>query len=243
MSIEPDRRQRRGGQTKPVPEHDADVLTRHVTRHVSFLRATAIGGIFFLLPLIVICVLVGQVAGVVYSVAVAIQPNIPAWVPLNEPTGITLIITVAVLLIVLACFVAGLLASQTLAQRFIKWVEKYLLMLFPRYAIFKEQLSGNIGGDVNKNAIIPVAVAMHDHIRLAFEVQRATPELIGDAKVANAAIVTVYVPGSPDPWSGQVIHVRADQVTPLNVPVPDVIGAFEKLGVDSQQLLAGVRPE
>ncbi|MEM1225472.1 MAG: DUF502 domain-containing protein [Planctomycetota bacterium] len=214
----------------------------HVTRHVSFLRATAIGGIFFLLPLLVICFLLGQVAQVIYSVAVAIQPNIPSWLPINEPTGIALIVSIAVLIIVLACFVAGILASRSIAQRFIRWVEKYLLMLFPRYAIFKEQLSGNIGGDISKNTLRPVRIAMQDHSLIAFEVERAIPELVGDIAVQHEATVTLYVPGSPDPWSGQVIHVQADRVTPLDASVPDVLGAFEKLGVDSQRLMCGLPP-
>ncbi|MEM6365437.1 MAG: DUF502 domain-containing protein [Planctomycetota bacterium] len=218
-------------------------LSGHVTRHISFLRATAIGGIFFLLPLIVICVLIGQVASVVYSAAVAIQPNIPAWLPINEPTGIALIVAIVVLLIVLACFTAGILASRSIAKQFIRWVEKYLLMLFPRYAIFKEQLSGNIGGDIAKNALKPVTVRMHDHVRIAFEVQRATEAEVGDVAVDHETTVTLFIPGSPDPWSGQVIQVNADQVTPLETTVPDVLGAYEKLGVDSQRLLCGLKPE
>jgi len=217
-------------------------MKQHVTRHISFLRATAIGGIFFLLPLVVIGMLIGQVGQVVFSVATIIQPYLHQF-GLDDATGYVLTVGIAITLIVLACFVSGMLASRSLAQKFVRSIEKYLLMLFPRYAIFKEQLSGNIGGEISKNKLQPVWVNMQDHIRIAFEVERAEAAWLAELPTPHAETVTVYLPGSPDPWSGQVINVLPDQITPIPIPLPDVLGAFEKLGIDSQRVLCGIRPQ
>ncbi|SMP69503.1 Uncharacterized membrane protein [Neorhodopirellula lusitana] len=214
-------------------------MKKHVTRQLSFLRATAIGGIFFLLPLVVALFFLGQIAQVVYAVAVQIQPLLRDHLGINNATGYGLIFAIALLAIVLACFMAGILASRSVARQFTGVMEKYLLMLFPRYAIFKEQLSGNIGGDIAKNRLKPVRVRLEGYNRLAFEVERGT--LNSDAASTEAAneIVTLYLPGAPDPWTGTVIYVDADRVEPVNAPFPDVLGAFEKLGTDTQKILRG----
>ncbi len=221
-------------------------MKQHVTRHLSFLRATAIGGIFFLLPFVVLCFFLGQIAQVVYVVAVQIQPFLHDKLGISGVAGYALIFSIALLVIVMLCFVAGILASRSVARQFTGWLEKYLLMMFPRYAIFKEQLSGNIGGEIAKNRLKPVHVRLEGYSRLAFEVERSPevgpeqgPEAGSEAKAMHVERVTVYLPGSPDPWSGTVINVAPDQVQPIDSPFPDVLGAFEKLGLDSQKILRG----
>ncbi|MEM8911739.1 MAG: DUF502 domain-containing protein [Planctomycetota bacterium] len=212
-------------------------------RQISFLRTTAIGGIFFLLPFAVVCVLLGQVAQVVYAVAVSIQPYILPYWEVTSATAIALIGGASVALIIGMCFLCGLIARRSLARQFTRRVEKYLLMLFPRYAIFKEQLSGNIGGAVAKNRLRPIVVELPGEWRLAFEVERADPAWqTQEAAQTHPATVTVFLPGSPDPWNGSVISVRPDQVRNLTVEFSDVLGAYEKLGADTQRLLAGLKP-
>ena len=88
-------------------------MKQHVTRHLSFLRATAIGGIFFLLPFAVLCFFLGQIAQVVYVVAVQVQPILQDKLGISGITGYTLIFSIASLVIVLLCFVAGILASRS----------------------------------------------------------------------------------------------------------------------------------
>lgn len=237
----------------------------HVNRHLSFLRATAIGGIFFLLPLVVVCFLLGQIGQLVYAVALQIQPILRDWLGIRGATGYVLVFAIAVSVIVLLCFVAGILASRSIARQFTLSIEKYLLMLFPRYAIFKEQLSGNIGGEIAKNRLKPVCVQLDGYTRLGFEVERTENEIPepgrtvgthpnnsqrGNSELGNTEQaagegslhierVTVFLPGSPDPWSGTVINVSPDRVRAIHAPFPDVLGAFEKLGHDSQKILRG----
>lgn len=227
----------------------------HVNRHLSFLRATAIGGIFFLLPLIVVCFLLGQIGQLIIAFAMQAQPLLRDWLGIQGATGYALVVAIAVLVIVLLCFVSGMLASRSIARRFTLSIEKYLLMLFPRYAIFKEQLSGNIGGEISKNRLKPVCVQLDGYTRLGFEVERmenilseggqieasesGISEQAATAEVVHVDLVTVFLPGSPDPWSGTVINVSPDRVRMIQTPFPDVLGAFEKLGLDSQKILRG----
>jgi uncharacterized membrane protein len=199
------------------------MVTDQVTRSFGFLKTTAIGGVFFLLPFVVIAFLLGQVAQVAWVVA----SELGGYLPTQTPLGYASLFVAAVALIVLACFACGIAARRSIASRFTSTIEKYLLMMFPRYAIFKEQLSGNIGGDVFKNRLNPVLLTMQDHRRIAFQVERMADDQ-----------VVVYIPGSPDPWSGSVILVPGAKVEPLDVDFGETLGAFEKLGQDTGRLLA-----
>ncbi len=206
------------------------------------LKTMAIGGIFFLLPVIVIGALIGQVAKIVWTVAVQVNGFLPA----NNWIGYLVVIALSVALLVLACFLAGFLARRRLARRFNQSLEKYVLMLFPRYTILKEQLTGNIGGDEYRNTLLPVIVQFPGYQRIGFEVERTSQPLARSQEDAaageegQAAVepwVTVFFPGSPDPWSGTSLLVSHRQVRPLASPFAETVAAFERLGRGSQALL------
>jgi uncharacterized membrane protein len=195
---------------------------------LKFLATTAIGGVIFLLPLIVIGALLGQVAQIVWSV----YGVLGEFIPVKTPQGITLLVGLAIAIVVLACFFAGLAARRSLAKRFSQTIEKNLLMIFPRYAIFKYQMEGSIGGQQVEPRLKPVLVTFHDASRIAFEVERNDDQL-----------VTIYLPGSPDPWSGSVIYLKPEQVEPLEIEYSDAITTFEQLGRHSDIALAGRQPK
>lgn len=199
------------------------MVTQQVSKSFGFLKTTAIGGIFFLLPVVVIAVLLGKVVQVLWVIALQIGKYLPSDTPLNY----VLLFLAAVALVILLCFFCGVLARRAFAMRFTSFVEKYLLMMFPRYAIFKEQLSGNIGGEICRNRLRPVLVQFDDYQRLAFEVEETTGET-----------ATIYLPGSPDPWTGTVILIARERVKSLTIEFGVAVGTMETLGHDLQKLLA-----
>lgn len=201
------------------------MIGNHVSRTYSFLRTTGIGGIFFLLPLVVVGVLLGQVVQVVWIAAGAIN----GFIPVDTPWGYTLLFLSGLALIVLACFGAGLIARRAIGKRFLGFIEKYLLMLFPRYSIFKEQLSGNIGGHEFQNSMTPVYVECMGIERIAMEIERD-----------DEGRVVVFLPGSPDPWTGTVIILKETQVRPLPVDFASTMATFEQLGRTTLALTSGV---
>ncbi len=212
-------------------------MNGHVRHSFGFLKTTAIGGVFFLLPIIVIGVLLGQLGQIVWIVAQSVSQHLPEHLPLAYTT----IMAIALAIIVLLCFAAGVVARRRIAKRFTESVEKYVLMLFPRYAILKEQLTGNIGGDVLRNQLQPVIVRMPGHTRLGFEVERHGCH--ADAAGAVRESVTVFLPGSPDPWSGQVVILQAHHIERISSPFGETVATFEQLGRGSQQLVERYRAE
>ena len=101
-------------------------------------------------------------------------------------------------------------------------------MLYPRYAILKDQMAGRIGGDETKPQMKPLLARFDDSMQMGFEIER-TPR----------GLVTVYLPGAPDPWAGRVVLLSTDRVEPMDIEFGDAVAIFEQLGRGSGSLLAG----
>ncbi len=186
-----------------------------ISKVASFLRTTAIGGLLFLLPIIV----VGALLGYLYNIVASVYEPLKKFLPVDSAVGIATLFLLAVSIIVVLCFLCGLFTRRAFAQKFTQTIEKQLVTVFPKYAIYKDLLAGNIGGDENRPTLIPVTVTLNDLSRIAFETER-----LADGRVI------VYLPGAPDTWNGSVVLVAPEQVEPLDVPLPDVVGIFETLG-------------
>ena len=200
-------------------------MVKPVKQSLGFLTTTALGGVIFLLPLIVIGTLLGQVVQVVLAVANALSKALP----IDSPRVWTLLVLLAIVLVLAACFVAGLVARWTLGQRLTTWLEKNLTLFFPRYVIVKARMAGSIGGDHAKSELKPVLVRFDELSRMAFEVERA-----------QTGLVTIYLPGAPDPWAGTVAFVDETRVQPLPIVFSDALASFERLGYGSVKLIAPV---
>lgn len=191
----------------------------------SFLRTTAIGGLVFLLPLAV----VGGLLGYLYNVVHAVYQPLREYIPVDDAYGVSLLFAIAVLIVLILCFSCGLAARRAIGRKLSQTIEQKLVMVFPKYAIYKDIVAGNLGGDELAPTLKPVTVHLDDAIRIGFEAGR-TP----------AGLVIAYLPGSPDPWMGAVMLVEPDRVQPLDVPFNETAAICERLGRDSSQLLAAV---
>lgn len=197
-------------------------MKEHIGRSIGFVKATALGGVLFLLPLAVVLGLLGYV----YSFVVVIYEPMQEWIPVKTAAGIAVLFVAVVAALLLLCFAAGLMAHRAIGRRVAQLIEKYLTTFFPKYAIYKDLLAGNIGGTFDVPTLKPVLVKTPDCQRIAFESDRLDDHS-----------VVVFFPGAPDPWIGSVGIVAADNVEPLNVPFNDTVGIIEQLGRDSEKWL------
>jgi uncharacterized membrane protein len=195
-------------------------LSNRCKNFLSVLRTTGIGGVFFLLPLIVIGVLLGKIA----QVCVITARWIDSYLPFHSVNAYSILLAIGFASILFLCFLAGVIAKRSIARQFTQKIEKYLLIVFPRYAVVKDQLSGNIGGHPYHENLKPILVNGVDEMtRLGLEVERDT-----------TGSVTVYFPGSPDPWSGFVAIVPANRIVPIQVDFLAAFSTMERLGREFQ---------
>lgn len=188
-----------------------------------FLKTTGIGGVLFLLPLIVLGALIGQLVPIVWTIADFLSDLIP--VPIQTPTGITLLLCASVLVLLSLCFAAGIIARRSFGKRISATFEKNLTMLFPRYAVLKDQIAGTLGGDKDHPTMKPVLARLIDSFQVAFEVDRS-----------EQGFVTLFLPGSPDPWAGRLVIVEVDRIQALDLNFAETVSIFEKMGRDSMGL-------
>lgn len=189
-----------------------------------------LGGVVFLLPLAVVGYLLGQGVQIVWGVfSVVLEwlyehkekgDFIGMLADPENPWTYALLLAVTFLILLGCCFIAGMIARRSLGQWFSDRAERYLLLLFPRYAVFKDQLTGNLGG----GTLTPVLVQIGPSTMIGMEVERDEGDQEGGARV------TVYLPSSPDPWRGTVEIVPERNVAPIDAEYIDVMCAFEQLG-------------
>lgn len=204
-------------------------MKARLVKTFSFLRTTAVGGLIFLLPLAVLIALLGYVYDIV-QVAYAYIP-LKDLIPVHTAVGVAILFVAATAGVLAACFFAGLAARRALGRRFSETLEKQLVMVFPKYAIYKDIVAGNIGGDDLTPTLQPVTLAFDDHLRIGYEAGRTT-----------SGLVIAFLPGAPDPWIGAVVLIEPDRVTPLEVDFTETAAICERLGRDSTELLAKIMP-
>jgi uncharacterized membrane protein len=193
-------------------------------RHLIMLkpiRTTIIGGIIFLIPIAILVAVIGQ--GL--KIAGAIAKPVAAVLPVNMIGGVAVAHVLAIVLLLLICFMAGLLARLALARRAVGALEANVLSRLPAYALLKTKTQSMLSPEDIEGMSV-VVVRFDDLWQVGFEIER-----IEGGKVA------VFLPGSPDPWSGSVCIAEADRVTSLDMPVAAVANMARRLGRGANEAL------
>ncbi len=184
------------------------------------IKTMIIGGLIFLVPFGIVLLVFGKVFGVSLRLAQPLADRIHV----ELVAGVALVDILAVVIILVACFVAGIAATSTKGQRVYRKLDEWLLNLVPRYA-FVKSMTDSLGGQA-ESVLKPVLVRFDDLVQMAFEVERGPDDF-----------VTVYLPGAPDPWSGSVAHVSSDRVEPLHGDFASVIKRLRNIGRGSTALI------
>ncbi len=188
---------------------------------IQVLKTTIIGGIVFLVPIIIIAAIVGKAFEIMKTVAHPLS----ALVPIDSVGKIAIVNLIAILLIVLVCFLAGRAARTETAAKFVRALESKFLSHIPVYA-FVKGITASIGGTEDREGMTPVLVRLDDYSQIAFEIERLEG---GD--------VAVYLPGAPNPWSGSVCIMTEDRVQPLDASMMAAVRTISHLGKGSSELL------
>jgi uncharacterized membrane protein len=141
-------------------------------------------------------------------------------------SGTTMETIMAVALIVLLCFVAGLFARTILAQRIMSELESAVLSKVPAYDYLKQAGSSMMG--LGEMAEHPLVLAQFGG---AWRLGVQTDAVVG-------GLAAVFVPNSPNTFSGSVFFVASDNIRPLDVPLAQALGCLERCGAGGGSLLS-----
>ena len=181
-----------------------------------FLRTTLVGGLTFLLPIVLIgwlfqkaMVLAGQLA----------RPAL-ALLPEKLAGGVVIgAIETSVALLVLA-FVAGMMARTGLGQRFMVWLENSLVGSLPQFNFVRGIADSIDGAGASDVQVVLVPADAGWAMGFIFEP--------GDGDT-----VTVFLPGAPQWTSGSLVFADRASIRPAGVSFGKAIMILKKLGVGS----------
>jgi uncharacterized membrane protein len=185
---------------------------------MKFIKTTIVGGIVFMVPIIIIIVILGKAFELMLKVARPIDKLIP----IESIGGIAFVNVLALLAILVICFIAGVMARSPLAKRLYQAIDGGLLAI-PGYAFIKAYTDSMKLGQAEAKSMQPVLVQFDDNSQLGFEIER----------LDNGQVV-IYLPGAPDPWSGSVAYFSADRVKKLELSASEAMSNVKRLGRGSQ---------
>ena len=187
-----------------------------------FLKTTIIGGFFVLLPVVVVLFLISLA---VATVVTALTPLMEV-LPIKGMVGIAVTTLAAILLLLVFCFLTGLLVQMRIGRLGKEWVERLLLERLPGYIMFKN-LTRRIAGKEG----IKFAPGLMD---LYGSGARALGFIIEEHENET---FTIFIPLSPMATVGQVFVLPKSQVQKLKVKFVDVINSLTQWGMESKKLI------
>ena len=192
-----------------------------------FFKTTILGGVLFLLPVSVVLFLLGHALQIVTPMVKPVV-NTFDFERLGKAADIGAGTLLAVLLLVLISFTAGMLARTAVGSRVSSWFEKSVAGGLPQYRMVKSMAEG-LAQIEGSEGMKPALVSIEDGWQLGYLL-----EPVGDGWVA------VFLPAAPTPMSGTLIYLPTERVRPLDISMVDATALVKHLGIGSGKALRGV---
>ena len=187
-----------------------------------FVRTTIVGGLLFLAPIVVLIIILAKAFDYAKRVLNAVVVHIPAVSDLSAGVATAL----AVVLVALVCFAAGMLARTVPAQHVVNALESSLLSKIPAYEYLKQESASALGA-VQSTDLPVVFVPMEGGWQLGLQTEPAADGL-----------VPIFVPSAPNPHSGSVFFFPADIVRPAGVELVSALNCLRRCGAGALALNA-----
>lgn len=184
-----------------------------------FIINTLTGGVFFLLPIAVVLIILKKVHEVMMLVLKPVATRLP-----EDMAGFDGHQIASALVLVIVCFLAGLLFRSKRLRSAIEHLEDTFLSAIPGYTFVTNMVADKLNYQ-DDDAFLPVLVPQGESLAFGFLIEE------GDG------LCTIYVPGAPDFKNGNVQIFTEDQVERLDVSAADVTHSLARLGKNSTELL------
>ncbi|TDF82602.1 hypothetical protein [Pseudomonas sp. H9] len=193
-----------------------------------FIKTTVLGGLLFILPLVLIVVLVEKAIHLLRGPIQAMLPMFKGY----DVAGVTLISLAALVGLIALCFLAGLLARTRAASNALQTVEDKVLGNLPGYQLFKD-ISTRVAGQSEDDTTKVGMIAEGDGWRLCLVL-----EAVGDW-------LTIYMPdgGPAGGTAGEVRLMPASQVVITDVTWLPFVAVLRRGGRGSLELVGPWLPK
>jgi uncharacterized membrane protein len=186
-----------------------------------FLRTTLLGGVFFLVPIVVLAMILAKAHDMTADIVKPVADHLP----IESARGVLAAKILAVMVILAFCFLAGLFASTRIAKAFAEGLETTILSRIPGYRFFKTVGAGMAGieqGEKHETVLARIEEAW----QIAFVVERL-----------EGGNVVVFIPDAPSPWSGSIFIMTEDRIKRVQLPLTAAMKCIANLGGGLKKVL------
>ena len=187
-----------------------------------FFKTVILGGLFVLLPLLLLYLLLDEM----FELVVALATPIADLFPKDTFEDVNMPVVLGVILIVGASFILGLALRSLTLRRVGLWIENKVLGRLPFYTAVKDLSSGLLGAK-DSNAFRPAVAKSADGDRVIVYV-------IEDQGDGN---LTVLVPWAPASFAGSVKVMARDRIEMLDASLDETSAVLARWGVGVGELL------
>jgi uncharacterized membrane protein len=186
-----------------------------------FIKTTLIGGVLIILPIYLAVLLLAKMVNGLLALLVPVTAQIPAGVEFRQ--------IVAIILLLVICFIVGMIVRTRLGLRVKDAFERAVLQKLPGYA-FLRGLAKRLTGRSEEHTLEPALVEIEDAL---------VPALI--VEELDDGSYTVLVPSAPTPMAGSIYILPRDRVHPVDIPFTKAIGVFSKWGTGAGEFVRAMK--
>ena len=189
---------------------------------IEFFKTTILGGLFVLLPVILIYLALAETFGVLVMIA---TPIADLFFPGHfEDAEFTVLLALA--LLIGLSFILGLIMLSDTGRRFGDWLERIIFGKVPGYNAIKSLTKGFASSEED-STFKPAMLTSSDG-------GKEFVYIVEDIDDNNLAIL---VPWSPTPFAGSLKIVPKDRVEPLAVSMGKLTEVLSQWGIGSKDIL------
>jgi uncharacterized membrane protein len=186
-----------------------------------FMKTTLIGGILIVLPVYIAVLLILKALQGLLAAVKPITAAIPGSVEFEE--------ILAILVLAVICFVAGLIVRTRVGFRAKNAVERRVLQRLPGYTLLRG-LTGRVTGQADEPSFAPALAEIEEAL---------VPALIVE-KLEDGSY-TVLVPSVPTPMAGAIYILPPERVHPVDVPFTVALKVFSKWGTGAGEFVRAMQ--
>lgn len=194
-----------------------------MSRFKTFIQTSVIGGVVVILPVALFAFIIKWL----FKVASGIIRPLTNLVIARSNMQTIFADTIVIVLILLACFLVGIVVKTKLGRFIQENLEDHILKFAPGYSIIKQSIMQFLGKEKFPfSSVVLVRAYENDTLMTGF-VTDEHPD----------GHYSVFVPSGPNPTTGFVFHLKQDYVHPVNVPAEEAIRSVISCGAGSGKLI------
>jgi len=194
-------------------------------RFKCFMRTTLLGGITVVLPVVLTFFFLRWLFNIITGIIEPLTRLVVEKSKLQETIADFLVIVI----IVLICFIIGLMVKTRLGHFIYGVVEKRILKIAPGYSLFKDTIKQLLAQDRRPFSRVAL-VQVFEHVATTLMTGFVTDE-------HPEGYYTVYVPSGLNPTTGMIYHLKKEFVKLVDIPVETAMRTIIGCGSGSNELM------